>query len=626
MHKLFFILFFLLPLLIVPDTVISGIWVHGYGHGYLTQEEARRMVDFCHEHNINTIFIQVRKLGDTYYNSDTEPRATNISPGYDPLQYVLDLANRKEPRISIHAWLVFNKVGSRATEDRLSQNHILRRHPEWIMRQQDGNKYFDNGTTIWIDPALPEVQKYQAEVVREIVEKYLGIDGIHLDYIRYPDRDAGYSEAVLRQYALETGNETKPHPGDYQWSNWRREKITQQVKKTYWTIQETNPEVLLSVAASCNYKLPDGDPTRRDLFERSEPYNRFFQDWPLWLEKEIIDISCLMNYKRENEQWGPEYRRWVDFAASISTNRLIAAGQGKFLNDNTPEDNVAQIAYAFEKDLDGMIIYNYIDNDARTNERTYQLFRDKIMPHPIPYQNPEWVKNRSGNIIGGTVGEDEQTLYLMATVTLSNEEDRFTAVSDGNGFFLFPSIPNGDYLLETNVPQVSRRQISLQGNDIIRLDITHQQIDGLLLSQGGKNLFSDHIRESETLQSVEIPETSRTVGEDQQQAFRDSTSHSSGAPYESSSTDIYAMLDEMVRNNDQQHSENINHHSEDNIAEETVVTPEPEYEENLVSLVLFNGNIIRGTIIDKDSSNIYLLVKDYQMEMTIPRNSVKRID
>ncbi len=247
--------------LLLSETFISGIWVHGYNHGYLTPGEAQRMVDFCHEHNINTIFMQVRKSGDAYYESSKEPRATNIEEGYNPLPYVLDLASQKDPPLSIHAWMVMNKKGTRAQEEDLCHSHILARKPECIMRRS-------NGSTIWIDPALPDVQQYQAEVVQEIIKEYPELDGIHLDYIRYPDIDAGYSEPVLQQYMQETRTREVPSPDDPGWSRWRRDRITQQVRKIYWTIQQVDPTILLSIAASCNDRLPESTSIKISHFQQ----------------------------------------------------------------------------------------------------------------------------------------------------------------------------------------------------------------------------------------------------------------------------------------------------------------------------------------------------------------------
>ena len=46
-------------------------------------------------------------------------------------------------------------------------------------------------TAYYLDPGSPDVQEYLLSIVRELVTNY-PIDGIHFDYIRYMQTDAGY--------------------------------------------------------------------------------------------------------------------------------------------------------------------------------------------------------------------------------------------------------------------------------------------------------------------------------------------------------------------------------------------------------------------------------------------------
>ena len=51
------------------------------------------------------------------------------------------------------------------------------------------------------------------------------IDGIHLDYIRYPSNKWGYSDIALARYRAQTGATGKPKPDNPQWMQWRRDQV-----------------------------------------------------------------------------------------------------------------------------------------------------------------------------------------------------------------------------------------------------------------------------------------------------------------------------------------------------------------------------------------------------------------
>jgi len=57
--------------------------------------------------------------------------------------------------------------------------HLARAHPGWI--------FSDHGEG-WLDPGIPEVEKFLLNVVMDIARKY-DLDGINFDYLRYPGRN-----------------------------------------------------------------------------------------------------------------------------------------------------------------------------------------------------------------------------------------------------------------------------------------------------------------------------------------------------------------------------------------------------------------------------------------------------
>ena len=62
---------------------------------------------------------------------------------------------------------------------------MVARHRSWC--KQSAGEWF-------LDPGNPEVRSYLTDLVSEVVSKY-DVDGIHLDYVRYPDDARRFPDA-----------------------------------------------------------------------------------------------------------------------------------------------------------------------------------------------------------------------------------------------------------------------------------------------------------------------------------------------------------------------------------------------------------------------------------------------
>ncbi|MDO8588624.1 MAG: family 10 glycosylhydrolase [Armatimonadota bacterium] len=293
-----------------------GAWVTGWTHGFLTPEEADATVAAAKAANINALFIQVRKVGDAYYDSAYEPRATNIGvQEYDPLAYVIERAHREG--IEVHAWVNALRVqlGSRSNSD---PRHVCNRRPEWLTRDVNGRVKSSDG--LYLDPGAPGVQDYTAQIVLDILRKY-NVDGIHLDYLRYPGGEWGYNSAAVARFNSRYGRSGSPSADDPRWSAWRREQVTSLARRIYREVNAARPEVKLTAAAICW-----GEPY--DSFERTDAYRQAFQDWPKWMREGIVDAVVPMNYRGDRSPASArQYRRWLDNMCGWRYDRHIYAGQ-----------------------------------------------------------------------------------------------------------------------------------------------------------------------------------------------------------------------------------------------------------------------------------------------------------
>ena len=84
---------------------LRAVWVDAFHDGFKTPEQVDRLVAWARQANLNALFVQVRKRGDAYYLKSLEPRAEDVAPGFDALQYLIDRAHQGPQRLQVHAWL-----------------------------------------------------------------------------------------------------------------------------------------------------------------------------------------------------------------------------------------------------------------------------------------------------------------------------------------------------------------------------------------------------------------------------------------------------------------------------------------------------------------------------------------
>ena len=164
-------------------TTIGGIdWPHSYAQSDASIEkqknELRRILDRLQLANINTVLLQTRIRGTVIYPSAYEPwdgclsGVPGKSPGYDALQFAIDECHRRG--MELHAWIVTIPVGK-------WNAYGCRR-----LRQKMPHDIKKIGADGYMNPENRQTASYLADLCAEVTRNY-DIDGIHLDYIRYPE-------------------------------------------------------------------------------------------------------------------------------------------------------------------------------------------------------------------------------------------------------------------------------------------------------------------------------------------------------------------------------------------------------------------------------------------------------
>ncbi len=370
--------------------VTRGVWVTVFsGRQVLYSEKAaRELLDFCGRAGVTEVYLQIYQSGQAYYDSALADRTKYEeilkAAGKDPVDFLLAEAAKR--KIGIHAWINVLSVGKNkqanpivpAGEGVLTRDQYLRSS----LRGELGNetdKYYLRDDQIFLEPGDPRVVEHAAAIVGEILTRYPGWSGIHLDYIRYPypvpylpnsrflrfGLSYGYGEKNLAAFREKTGLDPlalKAETGDYlRWDDWKREQVTALVEKLAGIARKKSPALTVSCAV-----LP--------TLERA--YAAAFQDWPMWLERGIVDGVVLMNYTIDS-RLAEEVAR---SALALRGRGKIKIGIGAYLWKTDPEGLAGQYRRLAVLNPDGIVFFSYDDVNDREGKIAGALFP----PPPVP--------------------------------------------------------------------------------------------------------------------------------------------------------------------------------------------------------------------------------------------------
>lgn len=284
----------------------------------LQRAQLRQTFDRLQAAGINTILFQTRIRSTTAYPSVYEPwdgafsGTPGVAPPYDVLQFAIEEAHRRG--MELHAYLVAYPICSVAQAKQLGSQALPRRRPDLCVKCGDR----------WMmDPGVPGTGEYIAELCREIATRY-DIDGIHLDYIRYPEKEIPFNDA--RTYARYGRGQNK--------AQWRRDNVSRTVRLVHDAVRNVRPWIKLSCSPIGKYSdLP------RQHSRGWNARDAVHQDAQLWLKEGWMDMLLPMMYF-DGEHFYPFLADWTQNA----NGRPIVPGLGiYFLSPNEKDWDVAKI-------------------------------------------------------------------------------------------------------------------------------------------------------------------------------------------------------------------------------------------------------------------------------------------
>ena len=286
---------------ILPNDELRALWV--VRDALTTPESVARMVDFAVQTRTQMLFVQVRGRADAFYLSAVDPPASILEApvaDFDPLEYLLTLAHRED--IAVHAWINVFLVWSDVSKSP-PESHLVSRHPDWLVTDASGTRIDRMPSSRWkregiegwfVSPGIPAMRRHMARVVRELVTGY-EIDGVHLDYIRYPNRELSFDPVSRAAFAVRWGVDpvevTKGNRGALQRVIGTAALAIVDSLYAESRVQDVD-SMVVAISAACGEK-PLSAAVVADPFTARHDKG---QDWGRWVHQGWLDFVVPMAY------------------------------------------------------------------------------------------------------------------------------------------------------------------------------------------------------------------------------------------------------------------------------------------------------------------------------------------
>jgi uncharacterized lipoprotein YddW (UPF0748 family) len=379
----------------LPDTgETRALWV--VRTSMVTPESVRALVRRAKENSFTDLIVQVRGRGDAYYESSIEPRAEALAEqpaSFDPLAMTIDEAHRHG--IKVHAWINIYLVADLEALPS-SRDHLIYRRPEWVMVPRgiatelydippDGDRYLNHIIEfsrlnrhelegLFVSPANPGVKDNLLDIWVDIATRY-EVDGLHFDYVRYPNPHYDYSRASIDRFRQEIDKKltlrerlalaatfqqdpliyVRKFPAAY--AKFQRDQVTELVGRIYRGVKRVKPDAVISAAVFAN--------------EEDAARSRF-QDWKEWLRMGWLDVVCPMAYTPDTET----FRKQILGAMSVASGKRVWGGIGAY--KQPAESAVEKIRVARELGAEGFILFSYDSSIKVSNVNPQGDYLEKV--------------------------------------------------------------------------------------------------------------------------------------------------------------------------------------------------------------------------------------------------------
>lgn len=295
-------------------------------------------------YGFNTVTVQIRPCADAFYLSKYFPSSiyfNGLQGGemlYDPLEIICSVAQKH--KLNIEAWINPYRVSQDDDYTKLSSDNFAVKDKK-MTKVVDGKIYFN--------PAYDKVTDLIVNGVMEIVKNY-NVCAIHFDDYFYPTQSKNFDKKEYKKYG-----------GDLSLTDWRRQNVTNMVKRVYEAIKTVNKNIEFGISPASNIE---------------NDKNNLYADVETWVKNRYVDYICPQVYFGFKNVYQPfmfTVKKWVKLCENTDIDLYIGLPLYKA---NTKDK------YAAENDKS--IINEFKNNnDIISRQITYISKIDKIKGYYI---------------------------------------------------------------------------------------------------------------------------------------------------------------------------------------------------------------------------------------------------
>ncbi len=249
-----------------------------------------KLFDRLKSAGFNVVYFETNNAGFTMFPSTIGVQNPDTI-GWDPLACAIKEAHKHG--IELHSWIWTFNVGNAKHNPIVGKpadypGPVLSKYDfAWALQAANGSLTPPRQHEFWLDPSCPEARSYIKNLISEIIAKY-PVDGIQLDYIRYPfnnkGSEMGFDWAGRMRFESATGMNLDRLDDETRqlWQAWKIQQVTNLVQEVSSMIRQSKPNLRISAAV---YAMP-----------KRLRLNSIQQEWEVWVNNGWVDTINPMTY------------------------------------------------------------------------------------------------------------------------------------------------------------------------------------------------------------------------------------------------------------------------------------------------------------------------------------------
>ena len=306
-----------------------------------TKEGVIKFLKTCSECGFNRIYIETNSCGTSYYHSDILISHDIFGKKYGEYKDYLECFIEEAHKLNIEVitWVQVLRARSNSGASLASCYK-----EEWLSIDYNGNK------CTFLDSTNQEVHKFLISQFSEIINNYNN-DGLEYDYIRYESSnilsypstitDYGYTENSINMFknkfkydtSLDIKTILEDRKARTRWVEFKKQRITDLLVSSKEELRLIKPNLILTAA----------------VFSDPSSIDSIMQDWPRWLNEELIDYIEPMIYQKDTNYFmNYQVENFISGVMSNDENYIknkVIIGIGPVVNGGDYLEYLDQIQY-----------------------------------------------------------------------------------------------------------------------------------------------------------------------------------------------------------------------------------------------------------------------------------------